>query len=422
MDGEIYDDPVFRMACAQFEAVADHLEIPTDMRERLILPKRAVAVALPLHRDDGTMEVFQGFRVQHHLSLGPTKGGTRYSPTLNLGETAALSMWMSWKTALMNLPYGGAKGGIRVNPRDLSHRELEAISRRYMQEMIPFIGPYTDIPGPDMGTNEQVMAWFMDTYSAQVGYTVGEIVTGKPTAIGGCAGRVEATGRGVTFLVERAFEHMRINPEGKTAVVQGFGNVGSIAATALQFRLGMKVIGISDETCSLYNPDGIDLEKAGKHVEEHRGLHGFEGAEGISPEDFLTLPCDVLVPAAVDSVITEKNAGKLSCRILAEAANGPTTPAADKILEERWNEIFIIPDILCNAGGVTVSYFEWVQDLQNFFWTETEVMDRLYRILEGSFAAMIKRAKERKIPHRTAAMSIGVERVWHAKEARGLFP
>lgn len=422
MDGQIFEDAVFQMACTQFHAVADHLEIPADMRQRLIQPKRAVAVSLPIHRDNGSTAVFQGFRVQHHLSLGPTKGGTRYSRSLNLGETAALAMWMSWKTALMGLPYGGAKGGVRVDPRELSPRELETLSRRYMQEMIPFIGPYTDIPGPDMGTNEQVMAWFMDTYSTQVGYSVGEIVTGKPMAVGGCAGRLEATGRGVTFLVERAFEHLRMTPEGRSAIIQGFGNVGSVTAATLRFRSGMKIIGLSDETTCCYNPKGIDVVAAREHATRHRGLHGFEGAETVPAEAFLTLPCDVLVPAAIDSVITEANAPLLQCRILAEAANGPTTPAADRILEERWNEIFVIPDILCNAGGVTVSYFEWVQDLQNFFWTETEVMDRLYRILEGAFAATIKRAKEQKIPHRTAAMSIGVERVWRAKLARGLFP
>jgi glutamate dehydrogenase (NAD(P)+) len=354
--------------------------------------------------------------------MGPTKGGVRFHPAVTLGEVAALSVWMSWKCALTGLPYGGAKGGVAVDPRSLSPRELEGLSRRYMQEMISFVGPRTDIIGPDMGTNEQVMAWFMDTYSVHTGHAVPEIVTGKPVSVGGTAGRREATGRGVVFLIERALDVLKIRADQCTAVIQGFGNVGAVAALSLVFKSGMKVIGLSDAAVALHRPDGIDVAAAERHVAQHGSLAGFSEADEIPPDELLTLQCDVLIPAAVEAVITEKNAGLLRCRILAEGANGPTTPAADRILAERWQEIFVIPDILCNAGGVIVSYFEWVQGLQNFFWNETEVTDRLFRILEQAFSAVIRRAKEEKIPHRTAAMAIGVERVLAAKRARGLFP
>jgi glutamate dehydrogenase (NAD(P)+) len=418
----IYADPVFKMAYRQFEIIADHLEIPKDRRERFIYPKRAVTVAVPIHRDDGSVAVYHGYRVQHHTAIGPTKGGTRFGADLTIGESAALAVWMSWKCALAGLPYGGAKGGVRVDVRSLSKRELEAVSRRYMQELIPFVGPQTDVLGPDMGTNEQVMAWFMDSYSVHAGYAVGEIVTGKPVALGGVAGRRESTGRGVVFLIERALDVLKIKPSDCTAVIQGFGNVGSVAAGGLAFKSGMKVIAISDHTAAFHNPRGIDIAAADKHVAEHGVLEGFTQGDRIDPSEMLTLPCDVLVPAAVERVITKENAGKLRCRILAEAANGPTTPDADEILDQRWDEIFVIPDILCNAGGVIVSYFEWVQDLQNFFWSDIEITDRLYRIMDGAFSAVIKRAKERKISHRTAAMSIGVERVVAAKQVRGLFP
>lgn len=421
MERELIIDPVFQMAQQQFHAVADLLEIQAGERDQLIYPKRAIALSIPIHREDGSVAVFQGYRVQHHLALGPTKGGTRFSPTLTLGESAALAVWMSWKCALAGLPYGGAKGGIAVNPKSLTPTELQRLSRRYMMEMIPFVGPQTDVMGPDLGTNEQVMAWFMDTYSTYAGKSVAEIVTGKPAALGGCAGRREATGRGVVFLIERAFNHIQTDPQGGTVVVQGFGNVGSVTAYGLA-RTGMKIIGISDETIALYNPHGIDIVAADRHAAEHKSLEGFHGGEVISAEDLLTLPCDVLVPAAVERVITEANAGKLRCRILAEAANGPTTPEADAILDQRRDEIFLIPDILCNVGGVVVSYFEWVQDIQNFLWTDTEVIDRLCRILEGAFSSVIRRSKERGISHRSAALSIGIERVHAAKRLRGLFP
>ena len=418
----IYDDDIFKMACDQFRVIADYLSIDKNHRERLIYPKRAIAVTLPVHMDDGSTRTFQGYRVQHHLTLGPTKGGTRFAPSLSMGETAALAMWMSWKCALSNLPYGGAKGGVAVDPAKLSRNELEAVSRRYMQEMIPFVGPHTDIMGPDMGTNEQVMAWFMDTYSVHQGYAVSEIVTGKPVAIGGTEGRREATGRGVVYLIERALNMLKMNPEKCTAIVQGFGNVGSVAALSLAYKSGVNVVGISDAHAAIYNPKGVDIKAAEQHVFKKGSLRAFAQDDHVDPNELLTLPCDVLVPAAVDRVIHGRNASELKCRILAEAANGPTTPEADLILEKRWDEIFVIPDILCNAGGVIVSYFEWVQGLQSFRWSEMEVTDKLFRILEHSFAQVIKRAKEHKISHRTAAMAIGVERVLRAKQMRGLFP
>ncbi|MBV9657797.1 MAG: Glu/Leu/Phe/Val dehydrogenase [Verrucomicrobia bacterium] len=410
------------MACEQFRLIANYLNIDDDDRDRLLLPKRAVLVSVPIHRDDGSTSVFTGYRVQHQLTMGPTKGGTRFSTSVTMGEIAALSIWMSWKCALAGLPYGGAKGGVNCNPRELSHRELENMSRRYMQEMIPFIGPRTDVMGPDMGTNEQVMAWFMDTYSTYVGHSVNEIVTGKPVYLGGSLGRRESTGRGVAFLIERALDYLKIKPAGCTAIVQGFGNVGSIAAANLAFKSGMKIVGLSDVSGAYYNAKGIDLALVEKHQNKKGDLEGFDAADRLDPEELLIQPCDILIPAAVDRVIHGGNAGKLRCRILAEAANGPTTPEADVILDQRWDEIFVIPDILCNAGGVIVSYFEWVQDLANFFWNETEVMDKLFRIMDAAFSAVIKRAKAEKIPHRRAALAIAVDRVLKAKQTRGLFP
>ena len=418
----IYHDDVFRMACDQFDVIADYLNIDRNDRARLLYPKRSIAVTLPVHMDDGRTETFQGYRVQHHLTLGPTKGGTRFAPSLSMGETAALAMWMSWKCALANLPYGGAKGGVACDPAKLSRHELEALSRRYMQEMIPFVGPHTDIMGPDMGTNEQIMAWFMDTYSVYQGYAVNEIVTGKPVSIGGTEGRREATGRGVVYLVERAMDMLKMDPTKSTAIVQGFGNVGSVAALSLALKSGLTVIGISDATTALYNPKGIDVKAAEQHVLKKGNLRAFDQGDHVDPNEMLTMKCDVLVPAAVDRVINEKNAAKLQCRILAEGANGPTTPEADLILNERRNDLFVIPDILCNAGGVIVSYFEWVQGLQSFPWSETEVTDKLFRILEHSFVQVIRQARDHKITHRTAAMAIGVERVLKAKRSRGLFP
>jgi glutamate dehydrogenase (NAD(P)+) len=417
----IYTGPVFEMARTQFVAVADHLGIIEDERDRLLYPKRALCVSVPIHRDDGRTEVFQAYRVQHHLSLGPTKGGTRFAPDLDLGEVAALAIWMSWKCALAGLPYGGAKGGVACDPYGLSRRELEAVSRRYMQEMIPFVGPHTDVMAPDMGTNEQVMAWFMDTYSVYRGQTVPEIVTGKPISSGGTEGRLEATGRGVAWLIGRALERLELEAAGRTAVIQGFGNVGSITAKALSER-GVRVIGVSDHTACYFDAKGLDVAALLQHQRGAGVLAGFSSELAADPATLLTRPCDILVPAARERVIDEHNAGQLRCRILAEGANGPTTPGGDAVLDERRGEVFVIPDILCNAGGVIVSYFEWVQDLQQFFWDETEVLHRLGRILDRSFAEVMKRAEHGAVSNRVAAMSVGVEKVRNVKATRGLFP
>ena len=416
----IYTGPVFDMAAEQFHVIANHLDIPEDERPRLLYPKRAVAVSCPIHRDDGSTAVFQGYRVQHHLTLGPTKGGTRFSPNLDIGEVAALAIWMSWKCALAGLPYGGAKGGVAIDPRAISHRELEAVSRRYMQEMIPFVGPHIDVMAPDMGTNEQVMAWFMDTYSMYQGRTVTEIVTGKPVASGGTEGRREATGRGVVFLAERALETLQITMNGATAVVQGFGNVGSWAAITLAER-GARVIGVSDHTACYVDRRGLDVAALVAHGARTGGLAGSSTERLADPNDLLATECDIVIPAALERVIDADMATRLRCRVLAEGANGPTTPEADQILALR-PEIFVVPDILCNAGGVIVSYFEWVQDLQQFFWTEPEVRARLNQILDRSFHAVMARAGRDGVSKRTAAMAIGVEKVRSAKNVRGLFP
>jgi glutamate dehydrogenase (NAD(P)+) len=416
----VFDSPVFHMACQQFDLVADFLNIPETHRDRLKYPKRSLAVSMPIRRDDGSVTVFTGYRVQHHLSLGPTKGGIRFHPEVTMGEVAALAMWMSWKCALTGLPYGGAKGGVCVNPRDLSLAELERLTRRYTQELIPFIGPQIDIPAPDMGTNEQTMAWIMDTYSLQSGHCVPAVVTGKPVSLGGSLGRRESTGRGVAYLISRAMDTLSIRAEGASAVVQGYGNVGAVAASTLA-RQGVKITAVSDAFGGLHNPKGIDLVKLDEHVAKTRSVTGFEGAESISNQELLLIPCDVLVPAALERQITAENATKIQCRILAEGANGPTTPEADVILAQR-PEIFILPDILCNAGGVIVSYFEWVQDLQSFFWDEGEVMSKLYRILEQSFMQTLNFSRERQVSMRFAALSLGIQRVYEAKAKRGLFP
>lgn len=417
----VYSGPVFEMAARQFGVIADHLAIPMDERDRILMPKRAIAVSCPIHRDDGTVAVFEGYRVQHLLTMGPTKGGTRFAPTVSIGEVAALAIWMSWKCALVGLPYGGAKGGVSVDLSKLSRRELEALSRRYMQEMIPFVGPHTDVMAPDVGTNEQIMAWFMDTYSMYQGQTVTEIVTGKPVFSGGTLGRREATGRGVAYLVRRVMKELDIEPGDASAVIQGFGNVGSYTALALH-EFGMKVTAVSNRTVALYDPNGLDIPALMRHVSRHGSIAGFSRELAFDPAELLTLPCTVLVPAAMERAIDATMAAKLKCRILAEAANGPTTPEADLVLERRRDEVFVIPDVLCNSGGVIVSYFEWVQDLQQLFWEEEEVMRREYQILDRAFDRMLSRARADKVSHRTAAMAIGVEKVRAAKNVRGLFP
>ena len=417
---EIYDHPTFHMACQQFDLVADYLQIPADDRDRLKYPKRALSVSIPIHRDDGSTAVFTGHRVQHHLSLGPTKGGIRYHPDVALGEVAALAMWMSWKCALCGLPYGGAKGGVSCDPNQLSLAELERLTRRFTQEIIPFIGPQVDIPAPDLGTNEQIMAWMMDTYSVHMGYSVPGVVTGKPVLLGGSVGRREATGRGVAYLTNRTMDMLNLEAGKCTAAVQGFGNVGSVAALSLA-RQGVKIIAASDAMGGVHNPKGLDLWALEKHMAAARTVAGFSGGDPITNQDLLVTPCDILVPAALERQITEANASKIQCRILAEAANGPTTPEADRILEQR-PEIFVIPDILCNAGGVVVSYFEWVQDLQSFFWNETEVVDKLFRILETAFNLTLNHSRKNNLSMRHAALSLGIKRVHDAKRTRGLFP
>ena len=417
---EIYDYPIFHMACKQFDLVADHLEMPQSERDRLKYPKRSLSVALPIHRDDGSTQVLTGYRVQHHLTLGPTKGGLRYHPDVTLGEVAALAMWMSWKCALTGLPYGGAKGGIACDPGKMSKDELERLTRRYTQEMIPFIGPQVDVMAPDLGTNEQVMAWIMDTYSVHVGYSVPSIVTGKPVGLGGSLGRREATGRGVGYLVNRATDTIGMDIGKATGAVQGFGNVGSVAALSLA-RYGVKILAITDAFGGVYNANGLNLWDLEKYAAKNKSVAGFPEGEPITNEQLLVLPVDILVPAALERQINAENASKIKCRILAEAANGPTTPEADAVLNQR-DEIFVLPDVLCNAGGVVVSYFEWVQDLQSFFWSETEVVDKLFRILETAFTQIVTMSKKQKLPMRMAALSLGIKRVQEAKRIRGLFP
>lgn len=416
----LYESDVFKMACRQFDQAADAINLPESIRDRTKYPRRSVAMSLPIRRDDGSVVVFEGYRVQHNLSTGPAKGGIRFHPDVTIGEVAALAMWMSWKCALAGLPYGGAKGGVIIDPRQLSHGELERLSRRYMQELIPFIGPHIDVPAPDVGTSEEVMGWMVDTYSNHVGYFEKAIVTGKPIHLGGSQGRREATGAGVAYLVTRYLEDMRIQLPDTTVAIQGFGNVGSEAALALQAR-GAKIIAISDYTTAIYNPAGIDVSKALAYVRTQRVLKDFGGGEALTNEELLTLPCTVLIPAALERVITSDNAGRLRCRLLAEAANGPTTNQADKILAER-ADIEVIPDILCNSGGVIVSYFEWLQNLQNYSWTRDEVMAKLFTILDQAKDSVEYQRRKFKFSRRLAAQTLGIQRVAEAKMSRGLFP
>jgi glutamate dehydrogenase (NAD(P)+) len=417
---KLYDSDVFRMACRQFDKAADAINLPEAMRDRTKYPRRCMAVALPIRRDNGTVVVFEGYRVQHSLSTGPSKGGLRFHQDVTLGEVAALAMWMSWKCSLVGLPYGGAKGGVIVDPYNLSQGELERLSRRYMQEMVTFLSPHVDIAAPDMGTNEQVMAWMMDTYSNHVGHVEPAIVTGKPLSLGGSEGRREATGRGIAYLVKGYLDDLKIPISQTTVVVQGFGNVGSETAVALA-EYGAEIIAISDHTAAFYNSSGIDIRKALQYVQCNRVLHDFDGGEVITAEQLLELPCTVLAPAAVERVITEANAPRLQCRILAEGANGPTTNGADRVLETR-EEIEVIPDVLCNSGGVIVSYFEWLQNLQNYYWTRDEVLAKLYAILDKAKASVEYQKRKMKFSRRLAALTLGIQRVAEAKQRRGLFP
>ena len=413
------DSPVFQMAVKQLEGVARAMNVDPNVLERLAKPKRSLVVSVPIKMDDGHTRNFIGYRVQHSLTSGPAKGGLRYHPSVDLGEIAALAMWMSWKCGIMNLPFGGGKGGIACDPAKMSVGERERLTRRFTEEVLPVIGPRMDVMAPDLGTDEQTMAWIMDTYSMSVGYACPEIVTGKPVELGGCVGRREATGRGVVYCVMQALSELTMGSADATAAVQGFGNVGSVVCQELAKR-GVKIVAVSDRYGAIANPRGIDVAALTNHMQAGQFLHEFPGAGRIDPNDVLATPCTILVPAALERQITGANAGKLRCRVLAEGANGPTTPEADAILAD--SDIFIIPDVLCNAGGVTVSYFEWVQDMQQFFWSEQQVNQKLEELMLKAFHQVRKLAKTQHLPMRTAALCLGVEKVSKEKARRGLYP
>ncbi len=414
------DTHTFRLAVAQFNEAAEAMRLDPNLRERLKLPQRSLIVSIPVKMDDGHVEVFTGYRVQHDTARGPSKGGIRYHPEVNLGEVAALSMWMTWKCALADLPYGGAKGGVRVNPKLLSRGELQRLTRRYAAEIFPLIGPDKDVPAPDVGTDQQVMAWIMDTYSQQVGYAVQGVVTGKPLSIGGSLGREDATGRGVVCVTLEALRHLKLDVNDTTVAIQGFGNVGSHTAAIMQ-QAGTRVIAVSDEYGGIYNSNGLDIpELLRRYRDQHEPLSGITLGEPITNEQLLQLDCTVLVPAALSEQITAANAGNLRCRILAEGANGPTTLEADRILTE--NGVFIIPDILANSGGVIVSYFEWVQDVQRFFWKAKDVQDRLQDIISSAFHRTLHFSVEKRTTMRMAALMSGIDKVAQAHLQRGLYP
>ena len=418
---DIWGDPLFKDIQQRFERVARQINIDENIFKKLRVPERALIVSVPFRRDDGHVEMATGYRVQHNDTLGPCKGGIRYNPNVNLGEVAALAMMMTWKSAIMNIPLGGAKGGVTIDPTPLSRQELQRLTRRYTLEIMNFIGPESDIPAPDLGTNEQVMAWIMDTYSQHKGYAVPEVVTGKPIEIGGSLGRKEAPGRGVVYCVISAAEKLGWKLDEKIKVViQGFGQVGGAAARKLE-KIGCKVIAVSDVNGGIYNPKGLSYDAMVAYVEKNKTLKGYPNAESISNEALLELPCDILIPAAVESVIHKKNVGKLKCRMLAEGANGPTTNDADKVIREE-TDIFVVPDILANAGGVVVSYFEWVQDLQNLFWKEKEVNQRLWEIMSDAFERVYQMSLTEKIDMRTAAMATAIRKVEKAMKIRGLYP
>ena len=418
-DEKEFDSDLHRTALSQLDRVARQLELDPDIHERLRHPRRALVVSIPVRMDSGNTEVFTGYRVHHNTVLGPTKGGLRYDVGVNLGEVTALAMLMSWKCALVGLPYGGAKGGIRCNPRAMSTREREHLTRRYTTEIILMIGPDIDIPAPDLGTDEQTMAWMMDTYSMTQGKSVPGVVTGKPLIVGGSVGRREATGRGIVFVLYQAAKSLGQELRGKKVVVQGFGNVGGTAARLL-WNDGCTIAGISDVNGGVWNPEGIDVRQLQAHVAETGSVAGFPGGEPIGNDQILEQPCDVLIPAAVDSVINDRNADRIKALIIAEAANGPTTPEADAILRDRG--VTVIPDILCNSGGVVVSYFEWVQGLQHYFWKESEVISRLQEIMARAFTRVWQTAQKGGVDLRTGALMEGVSRVADAHVSRGLYP
>jgi len=413
------DNHTFRLAVAQFDRAAELMRLDPNLRQRLKLPDRSLVVSVPVQMDDGRVEVFTGYRVIHDSARGPSKGGIRYHPEVNLGEVAALAMWMTWKCALAGLPYGGAKGGVRVNPKQLSRAELQRLTRRYASQILPFIGPDRDVPAPDVGTDAQVMAWIMDTYSTQVGFASPGVVTGKPLSIGGSLGREDATGRGVVYVTLEAMKHLGLDPKQATVAIQGFGNVGSHTARIMH-EIGARVVAVSDVSGGLYNKHGLDIPKLLAETMDKQSLGGIKLGDGITNDELLQLDCTVLIPAALSEQITGKNAAKVRCKILAEGANGPTTLEADEILLDKG--VFIIPDILANSGGVIVSYFEWVQDAQRFFWKEQDIRERLQEIITSAFHRTMEFSTKRKTSMRMAALMSGIDQVAQAHLARGLYP
>ncbi|HXE74808.1 MAG TPA: Glu/Leu/Phe/Val dehydrogenase [Candidatus Xenobia bacterium] len=409
----------YRISLLQFDQAAHYLKLDPGLAQVLRSPKRQMVVSVPTKMDDGSVRVFEGYRVQHNIARGPAKGGIRYHPNVSLDEVKALAAWMAWKTAVMNLPFGGGKGGVVCDPRRMSKGELERMTRRFVSEILPIIGPDRDIPAPDVYTDEQTMAWVMDTYSMTLGSTVLGVVTGKPVSLGGSEGRHEATARGCLFVAQEACRVLRRSLRGATVAIQGFGNAGSIAAR-LFAEAGAKIIAVSDSRGGIYNPRGIDPIKAIRFKEKSGSVVGLASTSKISNQDLLELKCDILIPAALENVITSENAGNVKARIIAEAANGPITPMADDILTRKG--VFLLPDILANAGGVTVSYFEWVQDLQNFFWEEDQVNAKLETMMKRAFNEVYETSKRYKVNMRVAAYILAIGRVAEATMVRGLFP
>jgi glutamate dehydrogenase (NAD(P)+) len=414
-----WDTPLYRMAVAQLDQALEHAQVDPTAATRLHYPEQAVVLSVPIQLDDATCVVFPAYRVQHSSVLGPTKGGVRYDPEVSLGECAALAMWMTWKCALLRLPYGGAKGGVRCNTKELSRAEVERLTRRFTAELLPFIGPQEDIPAPDMATDEQTMAWMMDTYSMQKGYAVPEIVTGKPISVGGSVFRREATGAGVVIVTERACQRLGVPLSQQRCVVQGFGNVGAVAAQELAGR-GATVIAVSDVSGGIVHEEGLDLADVRAWVSEKGSLAGYPRAVTISNAELLELPCDVLVLAAREDQVTAENAGRVEAKLIAEGANGPTSIEADAILQERG--IVVLPDILTNAGGVTVSYFEWVQDLGRLFWARDEIRARLAEKMNDAFDRVWDLAEQRALSLRAAALVVGIQDVAGAMQSRGFYP
>jgi glutamate dehydrogenase (NAD(P)+) len=415
----VSEGSAWESALSQLDDAAKEMNLDPGVHEVLRNPRRALEVSVPTRMDDGTVKVFTGYRVHHNTSRGPSKGGIRYHPQVTLDEVKALAMWMTWKCAVVGIPFGGAKGGVIVEPGALSGGELQRMTRRYASEILPLIGPEKDIPAPDLGTNEQVMAWIMDTYSTREGFSVPGVVTGKPLSIGGSAGRSQATSRGVMYIALATLKHLGMSVEDARIVVQGFGNVGGGTVQLLHDQ-GCRVVGVSDVTGGVYNPDGLNPQGLFVHKAATGGISGYEGGEPVTNEELLELECDVLVPAALENQLTEKNADRVKASVIVEGANGPTTPEADHIFTERG--VLVVPDILANSGGVTVSYFEWVQDLQAYYWSEDEVNNRLRIIMEQSYVDVLQLAEERKITMRTAATMLGVGRVAEAHVTRGLYP